>query len=174
MNPLTIRCTNRVPHHINLFGVVPNRLSGLTLAEIQQLTIRIDDGTGELGNWFQVTDGARSTVKFAGDFSNCEGLGGGLENGFVQIEGNAGDFLADRMSGGTLNVIGSAGRYACSNLSGGVVTIDGNCGEYAAAALPGATRGMNGGTLVVRGNCDGWLATRMRRGTGIFHENVAA
>lgn len=173
MNGLTIRCLQPSPQRINLFGVVPNRLANLTWSQIQQLPIESDELTRPLREWFEVIEGDRTSIRFVGDFSNCDHLGGGLENGTVQVDGDAGDFVADRMTGGKLTVSGSVGRYACSRLRGGIVSV-GDCGNYAASANPGAALGMNGGILVVRGNCGPWLATRMRRGTVIVHGDVAA
>jgi formylmethanofuran dehydrogenase subunit C len=174
MNPITFHSTSTHTCRINLFNVIPSRLENLTLPEIEQLPIDTSEGSGRLGDWFNITDGDRSSVTFIGDLSHCDSVGGGLENGSIVVNGNVGDFLADRMKGGTLTVSGSAGRFACSSLRGGLVTVAGDCGEYAAAAAPGALRGMNGGTLVIQGNCDQWLATRMRRGTVIVHGDVSA
>ncbi len=141
MSTLTLRATRPSPYRLNLFGIVPNRLAGLTQADIRQLPIGVETGTGRLGDWFELIDGEREKITFAGDVSNCDGLGGGLESGLIEIDGNVGDFLADRMTSGELIVRGSAGRYACSSLRGGHVSIEGNCGEFAAAGGPPRTRG---------------------------------
>lgn len=174
MSFMTLRPKQTEARRLDLFGIVPNRLNDLPLSDIGQLPIRVDDRPCGLGEYFEVTEGERDTLLCEGDFSKCDAVGGGLENGAIIVEGGVGDHLADRMTGGSVRVSGSAEKFACSSLRGGVVEVNGNCGEYAAAAAPGAKRGMNGGVLVVHGDCDQWLGTRMRRGTVIVHGNVAA
>lgn len=174
MSPLTLRQTMKSASRINLFGVVPNRFANLTLSEIQQLPIRIDERAAVVGDCFEVSEGDRASIALEGELSNCDYVGGGLESGNIFVASNVGDFLADQMRGGAIEIAGSANRFACSGLRRGFVRIAGDCGEYAAAAGPGAKRGMNGGMMVVNGNCDQWLGTRMRRGTVIVHGNVAA
>lgn len=174
MSPLTLRFKPQESRRIDLFGIVPNRVSELSLSEILQLPIQVDERPALVGDCFEVLEGERTAIAFEGDLSNCDYIGGGLESGSIIVQGSVGDFLADRMRGGSLEVQGSANRFACSGLRGGLVRVQGDCGEYAAAAAPGAKRGMNGGMLVVGGNCDQWLATRMRRGTVIVRGDVAA
>lgn len=174
MNSLKFRQVITTRRRIDLFGIVPNRVSDLSIAEILRLPIRIDQHAAVVGDGFEVIDGDRATIAFDSDLSNCDYVGGGLESGAVLVAGSVGDFLAERMSGGVIEVGGSANRFACSGLKGGLVRVARDCGEYASAAAPGAKRGMNGGVLVVAGNCDRWLATRMRRGTVIVHGSVAA
>ncbi len=174
MSSLTLRPANTAPRRINLFGIVPNQVKDLPLSEIFRLPIRIEERAAVVGDCFEVVDGDRATIVLDGDLSNCDYVGGGLDGGRILVTGSVGDFLADRMRDGVIEVRGSADRFACSGLRGGLVHVAGDCGEYAAAAAPGAQRGMNGGFLVVNGNCDQWLATRMRRGTVIVHGNVAA
>ena len=174
MKSLTIRLPKTASKHLNLYGIVPNQLHELSISEIAQLAIEVNDRPAILGDYCEAIDGDRDEIAFEGDLSHCDYIGGGLTVGRILALGNVGDFLADRMTGGRLEVRGSAGRFACSGLRGGLVDITGDCGEYAASAAPGSNRGMNGGMLVIRGNCDQWLATRMRRGTVIVHGRTAA
>jgi formylmethanofuran dehydrogenase subunit C len=173
MSSLTLRQKSKTTRRIDLFGIVPNRLSELALNEISQLPIRIDEQAAVLGDCFEIADGDRTSLVFDGDLSNCDYVGGGLESGRIVVNGSVGDFLADRMGGGIIEVKGSASRFACGGQRGGFVRVASDCGEYAAASGPGSKRGMNGGVMVVGGNCDQWLATRMRRGMVIVHGNVA-
>lgn len=174
MSSFTLKKTNNEARCIDLSGIVPSRVNDLPLNEILQLPIRIDERPAVVSDGFEVMDGDRATLVFEGDLSNCDYVGGGLDGGRIIVAGSVGDFLADQMRSGVIEVAGSANRFACSGLRGGLVRVASDCGEYAAAAAPGAKRGMNGGMLVVGGNCDQWLATRMRRGTVIVHGNVAA
>ena len=174
MSPLTIRVSNKTSGRVNLFGVVPNRFSSLSLDEIRNTQITINDQAAILSDVCEVIDGRRDELTFEGDLSRCDYVGGGLESGRIVVQSDVGDFLAAKMSGGQIDVSGSAGQFACSSLKGGVVIVRGNCGPNAAAAAPGTKRGMNGGTLVIHGECGQWLGTRMRRGTVIVRGRTAA
>lgn len=174
MKPLTLRRTGRNCRTMGLFGIVPNHLQGLSLQQIAQLPIVVDDRSSPLGDWFEIEDGQRDELFLVGNLTNCEQVAGGMESGRLRVASNVGDFLAPKMCGGQVEIEGSAGRYAGGELAGGLVIVHGNCDQYAAAAPPGRKRGMNGGLLVIHGHCDQWLATRMRRGTVIVHGNVAA
>ncbi len=174
MKPLTFRFPDSAKVDLNLLGIVPNRVRDLDLSAIQQLPIEVGGKAAAIGEHCEIADGAREEIHFEGDLSRAHQVGGEQTDGRLVVLGSVGDALAARMTGGFIEVRGSAGRFAGGNLRGGVVDIAGDCGEYAASAAPGQKRGMSGGTLVIRGNCDKWLATRMRRGTVIVHGQVAA
>jgi formylmethanofuran dehydrogenase subunit C len=171
--PLVLRRNTRPCQRIRLFGIVPNVLGPLSLDEICQLDIEVNDQAAKLGDWFSVQDGDRNEIVLQGDVSACDSIGG-MINGRLKVESSVGDMLAERMSGGEIEVDGSTGRFACGKLKGGVVQVQGDCGPYAASAPTGQSRGMSGGVLVIHGNCDQWLATRMRRGLVVVYGNVAA
>jgi formylmethanofuran dehydrogenase subunit C len=173
-NNKALNCTR-----MNLGGITPTRLSALTIEEITQLEIHVDEQPQPLGDWWEVIRPTAATpprdlLRFEGDCSRCDAIGGGMQGGLLEVHGNVGDDLGKGMRSGTLTVYGHAGRFAAAELRGGQIEIHGNAGEYAAAAAPGQSRGMRGGLLIVHGACDRWLGARMRRGMVIARGPVAA
>jgi len=178
---ITLRPKNTPPKYtrMHLSGITPTRLSALTIEEITQLEIQVDEQAQPLGDWWEVSrpstsDPSREVLHFEGDCSRCDAIGGGMQGGSLEVHGHVGDDLGKGMQSGTLLVHGHAGRFAAAELRGGQIEIQGNAGEYAAAAAPGQSRGMRGGLLIVHGACDRWLGARMRRGMVIARGPVAA
>ncbi len=174
MSCLTLEFKQPTKLRIDLQHIVPDRLLELTVPDIEQLSIGVEGLPARLGDFLCVRDGRRDKLRFLGDFTMCERVGGGMLSGELTIEGSVGDYLACQMHGGQLKVVGSAGRYAAASLRGGVVEIDGDVGDYAAAAEPHALRGMNGGTLVIHGRAGQWLSSSMRRGLVVVHGPIGA
>lgn len=92
--------------------------------------------------------------------SHLHGLAVGLKHGEVDIEGNAGDYLAALNAGATIHVSGNGGKYVADNMNSGTVIIDGNA-EY------GAAQYCYGGTVVIRGNAGDFTGT-MNKGAVII------
>jgi formylmethanofuran dehydrogenase subunit C len=179
MTTLRLKTTALNFTRMHLGGITPTRLSALSIAEITQLEIQVDEQPQPLGEWWEVSRPTAAAspcdvLHLEGDCSRCDGIGGGMQGGILEVHGNVGDDLGEGMRSGTLIVHGHAGRFAAAELRGGQIEIHGNAGEYAAAAAPGQSRGMRGGLLIVHGACDRWLGARMRRGMVIARGPVAA
>ena len=156
---------------VDLRGVTPAVLGGLTPAQIERLPIAHGNQTLPLAEFFSITladaaDAADELV-FEGDLSRFDRIGWQLAAGRIVVEGAAGDYAGACMSGGTLDVRGHAGMLAACEMAGGTLTIGGDVGDFAASALPGSMDGMRGGTLLVRGNAGERFGDRMRRGTAL-------
>jgi formylmethanofuran dehydrogenase subunit C len=153
------------PLSIDVTGIVPDRLCGLSPAAIARLPIEVDGGGCELGDVFAVSgDPADGRLDCRGDFSRVHGVAAGMRWGHVDVEGNVGRHAAARMSGGTLTVSGSAGDWLAVEMAGGDVRVRGSAGDNAAAALPGSDLGMRGGLVIIQGDVGGLAGARMRRG----------
>jgi formylmethanofuran dehydrogenase subunit C len=103
------------------------------------------------------------TIKVTGNvgiYAGCE-----MKNGFLQIDGDAGDFLGGAlpgnkqgMKGGTVLVKGNVGARAGDHMRRGQILIEGNAGDYCGSR-------MLAGTIAVMGNTGRFLGYAMRRGT---------
>jgi formylmethanofuran dehydrogenase subunit C len=176
MKPLTLRAIENLPaaQRLNLFGLTPERLRDLSVAEIGKLPLGDSRDSCELGSWFRIADGSRESLRLEGDLRHCDYVGGQLKSGEIEVEGSIGHQAGYRMSGGKLIIRGQAGHYTCSGMLGGEAVICGDVGEYLGGASDGSTLGMRGGTVVVQGDADRWAAARMRRGTIVIHGRTAA
>lgn len=153
------------PLSVDLDGVLPDRLRGLSTTAVARLPIAADCRPCELGAVFAVTgtaDDAR--IECRGDFSRVHRVGAGMAGGRIDVIGDVGRHCGEAMSGGTINVTGSAGDWLACDITGGDVTVGGGCGDNAAAALPGSRQGMRGGIVMVGGDAGGLAGARMRRG----------
>jgi formylmethanofuran dehydrogenase subunit C len=104
-----------------------------------------DSKTAAVGDLFEVTGTPSGRIRFEGDLTNANGLGAGLMQGEVVVEGDVGDSVGSGMAGGAIHVRGRAGHRP-----GG--------------AAAEARRGMTGGELVIRGAAGTDAGLRMRRG----------
>jgi formylmethanofuran dehydrogenase subunit C len=161
---------------VDLRGVTPTALAGLTAARIERLPLNSGTQTLAVAELFTVRcDGVASAdgeLLLEGDLSRFDRIGWQTNSGRIVVDGPAGDYAGACMSGGEVHVKGRAGMLAACEMSGGTLTIDGDVGDHAACGLPGSMDGMRGGTLIVRGNAGARFADRMRRGTALVFGNA--
>jgi formylmethanofuran dehydrogenase subunit C len=93
-----------------------------------------------------------------------------MKNGYMEITGNTGDFLAaalpgnkQGMKGGTVLIKGNAGERAGDHMRRGILLIEGNVGDYCGSR-------MVAGTIAVMGKTGRYLGYAMRRGTFLLWE----
>lgn len=161
---------------VDLRGVTPAALAGLTPVQIERLTVTHGMQTLALAEFFAVScDGtidAAAELMFEGDLSRFDRIGWQLAGGRIVVAGPVGDYVGACMSGGAMHVQGSAGMLAACEMAGGTLSIDGDVGDHAASSLPGSMDGMRGGTLIVRGRAGDRFADRMRRGSALVFGDV--
>jgi formylmethanofuran dehydrogenase subunit C len=175
MKPLTLRCRQPIARglRLNLNGLVPQRLKKLTCDEISRLEIPGIHAPLKLGHFFDVIDGDRERLRFEGDLSCCDYVGGQLDCGELEVVGPVGHYAGFAMTGGSLKIYGDADQFACSGMRGGFARIEGNVGDFLAGVASATGKVMRGGNVVVTGSVGRWAAARMRRGTVVIHGQVA-
>ena len=151
---------------IDLCGLTPNGLTGLTIAAIERLPVEIDGRPQPLASAFEISGSLEDDgrIECRGDFSHVHGLGAGMRSGRIEVDGPVGHRAGARMAGGELVVAGNAGNWLAGGMSGGIVRISGNAADDAAAAFPGETHGVTGGLIMIAGSAGRLAAARMRRG----------
>ncbi|MBM4013057.1 MAG: formylmethanofuran dehydrogenase subunit C [Planctomycetes bacterium] len=155
----------RPPLSIDLGGILPERLAGLTVSAAARLPITADERPCRLGDLFDVRgDAADGRLECVGDFSRVHRVAAGMNSGTVRIEGDVGRHAGEGMRGGRLQVSGSAGDWLAAEIAGGEVVVAGDAGHNAAAALPGSPRGGTGGVVLIGGKAGDLAAARRRRG----------
>ncbi|WP_338414443.1 formylmethanofuran dehydrogenase subunit C [uncultured Sphaerotilus sp.] len=156
---------------LDLRGVRPDALAGLSVAEVERLPLAYGRDLVPLAEWFTVeaTQDADADTEAAlhlvGDLSRVDHIGHQMASGRLRIDGSVGDGLGVQMRGGVVRLHGSARDLVGCEMGGGALHIDGDIGDFAASTLPGSMDGMRGGLLAVRGRAGDRLADRMRRGT---------
>jgi len=154
---------------VDLRGITPAALAGLSAAEIERLPLGYGNAQVALAEFFTVAPQQDESLHFDGDLSRFDRVAWQLAGGRMQVEGNVGHHAGGGMRAGELVVNGDAGLLAACEMAGGVFTVQGNVDDHAASALPGSMDGMRGGCFVVRGHAGARFGDRMRRGSAIVH-----
>ena len=169
MKSISLRLRHPPALRIDMRGVTPAALAGLTLADIERMGLPHGNSSLPLGELFDITqaDAAEAELRLQGDLSRFDRIGWQLAAGRMVVEGAVGDYAGGGMTGGDLQVHGSAAALAACEMAGGTLRIEGSVGDFAASTLPGSMDGMRGGLLVVGGNAGARFGDRMRRGTAL-------
>ena len=160
---------------VDLRGVTPAALAGLSVAEIERMPVGCGNTLLPLAEFFRIeADAAASgdTLVIDGDLARFDRVGWQLAGGRIRVIGNVGHYAGGCMSAGELVVAGSAGLLAACEMSGGTLVVDGNVDDFAASTLPGSMDGMRGGTFIVKGHAGARFGDRMRRGTVLVFGNA--
>jgi formylmethanofuran dehydrogenase subunit C len=161
---LTLALRIQPPARVRAHGLVPERLSGLSIAAVAGLTVRCARRSLAVGDLFDVSGTVDEQLVLTGDLRRVDGIGAGMSSGRVQVEGSAGDHIGARMTGGDIVVRGAAGSWAGAEMAGGVLRINGDAGARLGGAYPGARSGMTGGEIIVWGDTGEEAGAGMRRG----------
>ena len=100
-------------------------------------------------------------IKIIGD--GCGGIGKNMEDGFIQVDGNA-DSLGDGIKGGVIQVDGDC-YWLGSDMISGEIIINGNVGTKLVSPDSGTIVAMHGGKIIINGDVGGEIGGGMRGGT---------
>lgn len=165
MLKLTLHVPSSIP--LELDGITPDRVAGLSPLEVAKLPIWHGNRAEELGAFFEVVTNPRQTwadLHIAGDTRNVKQIGAGMKSGRITVESSVGMHAGARMSGGRLFLDSDAAEWLGAEMSGGEIEVIGNVADQAGAAYRGSRRGMTGGSILIRGSAGDELGLLMRRG----------
>ena len=168
MSPDTLVLTPLTPTDLAIEAdepLTPDRLGALG-GERAVASVRVWHGrqAAQLGDFYAVRGTGAARLVIEGDARRLDGIGAGMEQGEVVVEGSAGRMVGAGMRGGAITVRGDCGDDAGSGMAGGVLVVEGSAGARVGAAAPGASRGMTGGEIVVAGAAGAQAGRAMRRG----------
>jgi formylmethanofuran dehydrogenase subunit C len=163
----TLTLTQRAPtdQRLDLSGLTPERLAGLDSAQIARLEIHVGNRPVPVGELFRIDGRVGPTLSIVPAADNLDGLGTGMRQGELHVDGNAGRRAAAGLAGGSVFIAGAAGDEAGSGMSGGRLTIGGDAGVRLGGPTAGSTQGMSGGVILVHGSAGARAGERLRRGT---------
>jgi formylmethanofuran dehydrogenase subunit C len=151
---------------LDLRGITPSALAGLSPAAVEQLPVGYGNAMVSLAEFFSVTSASSDdSLVLQGDLSRVDRIGWQMDGGRVLVEGSAGDQAGGCMRAGELLIKGSAGVLLGCEMAGGALMVEGEAGDFGASTLPGSMDGMRGGTMVIKGRVGNRFGDRMRRGT---------
>lgn len=164
MSTLTFTLRAAPAEALDLSALIPSRLAGLSLGDIERLRLGEGARAPAVGDVFAVAGTPGDTLAISGGSPLIDYVGAGLGGGAISVEGAVGAYAGRGMTGGTLTVDGDAGAFLGSTAKGGLIHVKGAAGDYLGGARPGDKFGLLGGTIVVDGNVGERAGERMRRG----------
>ena len=162
---LTLQYTGETPIPVEVEGLTPDALRGLSLPEIERFEIQHGNQKLPLKEMFQVSgEASDGRIEFCGELSGVHWIGTGMSDGEIQVQGNAGRHVGSEMTGGAIYVDGDAGDWVGGEMHGELIHVRGRAGHLVGAAYRGSRRGMTGGTILVAGEVGNEVGHTMRRG----------
>src|SRR5215207_7866229 len=134
MFKLTLRAPSSIP--LELDGILPEHLSGLSLLEVAKLPIQHGNRWEPLGAFFDVTPDRHrlADLHIAGDTRNVKHIGARMTRGSIFVEGPVGMHPGARMSGGSLTLDAGAAGWLGAEMKGGEIEVRGRAGDLVGAA----------------------------------------
>jgi formylmethanofuran dehydrogenase subunit C len=168
VKPLTFSLRQRPDQRLDLSALVPHRLAGKSVAEIERIDLATSRHRVDAGEVFRVRAGSPEQIRLEGACDRLDLIGHGMTGGEIIVEGDIGAKAGRLMTGGRLMIHGDAGPWAASGMQGGHLEITGSVGDRLGGPLAGEVAGMRGGVVLVGGDAGERAGDRLRRGTIII------
>ena len=159
---LTLRAPAGAP--LDAEALRPDRLTGLSRAEIERLELWYGNRRAALGELFAVSGSGAGELRVEGDLARVARLGAGMTGGRLTLAGGAGAHVGAGMRDGEIVVEGDAGDWAGAEMRGGRLVVHGSAGRSLGGAYAGARAGMRGGEILVHGDAGDEAGAGLRRG----------
>jgi formylmethanofuran dehydrogenase subunit C len=171
--PLTLTQRFAPQQRVDCSPLTPAALAGKNARAIAALELQSGNRKLRVGELFKLggDDAQHLIIECEGD--KLERIGARMASGSVRVQGDGGAYVGLQMRGGEIHVSGSVGAFAACQMRGGLLRIEHDAGEFLGAALPGETRGMAGGTVIVKGSVGDRCGDRMRRGQILVEGHAA-
>ena len=164
MSGLVFKLREAPAERVDLSGLTPSKLSGLSETEIENIVIGAEGM--KIADVFSITGApGGDSIVIEASSDKLDFTGAGLDGGSLIVDGSVGNYAGTGMTGGRLDIRGNAGAWLASGHSGGLITVKGSAGDFAGAPRSGDKQGMAGGTGVIEGNVGERAGDRLRRGT---------
>ena len=163
---LTLTLREQPAAAVRAEAIAPDRLAGLSRAEVERLELFHGNRRSAVGELFDVSvsDGAGDDLRVEGDLTRVGGLGACMGGGRLTIAGAAGPHVGAGMSDGEIVVEGDAGDWAGAAMRGGLLVVRGSAGRRVGGAYTGSRAGMRGGEILVHGDAGDEAGAGLRRG----------
>jgi formylmethanofuran dehydrogenase subunit C len=174
VKPLVLTLRARPDQRLDLSSLVPQRLAGLSEAEIAKIELQTTRRRATVGDVFGLRMGDAKQIRIEGSSDRLDRIGQEMTGGEIVVEGNAGARAGRLMKGGRLTIRGSAGPWAASGMKGGAIEISGDAGDRLGGPVAGEVAGMRGGVVLVHGRAGERAGDRLRRGTIVIEGGAGA
>jgi len=168
VKPLVLSLRQRPDQRLDLSALVPHKLAGKSVAEIERIDLSTSRHRVDVGEVFRVRAGNPQQIRLEGACDRLDLIGHGMSSGEMTVEGDVGAKAGRLMNGGRLVIQGNAGPWAASGMRAGHLEITGSVGDRLGGPLAGEVAGMRGGVVLVGGDAGERAGDRLRRGTIII------
>lgn len=172
MSALTFTLKTRPDQRVDMSPLACQQLHGKEPAEIAAILLQCGKRQLRVDELFHISGTDTQHIVIKNGFEKLDFIGKELDGGSIQVEGDAGAYLAMGMKSGIIKVSGNAGLYAGCEMKKGYLEIAGNTGDFLGGALPGNKMGMKGGLVLVKGNAGERVGDHLRRGTILIEGNA--
>jgi len=145
--------------------ITPDKLSGLSVAEVERLQVLQGNQHLALAEFFDVSgDGSDGDIVVEGDCAKVKLIGSRMSQGCITVHGDIGMHAGAEMRCGRLEVFGNASDWVGAEMKGGHIHVHGDAGHLVGGTYRGGNRGMTGGVILIDGNAKNEVGCVMRRG----------
>ena len=165
MKPLTLSVKHKPAQRVDMSPLVCQQLAGKKTVDIGKITLQCGKSLIRVDELFNLSGEDTTHIVIKNSYDKLDYIGKHLDGGSITVEGDVGAYLAMGMLSGEVSISGNTGIYPACEMRNGLLQINGNAGDFIGGALPGNRKGMQGGTVLVKGNVGDRAGDRMRRGT---------
>jgi formylmethanofuran dehydrogenase subunit C len=174
VKPLVLALSGRPDQRLDLSALVPQRLAGLSEAEIAKIELQTTRRRVTVGDVFHLRMGDAKQIRIHASCDRLDRIGQEMTGGEIVVDGDVGARAGRLMKGGRLTVRGSAGPWAASGMNGGTIEICGDAGDRLGGPVAGEVAGMRGGVVLVHGRVGERAGDRLRRGIIVVEGGAGA
>lgn len=164
MTALTLTMKHRPDQRVDMSPLVCQKLLDMDPVDIGAIELQNGKSKIRVDQLFSIKGSDSQNIVIEHSISKLDFIGKELDGGSISVEGDAGDYLGLGMKSGNLSVSGDTGIFTACEMRNGFLSIDGNAGDFLGGALTGNKKGMQGGTVLVKGNVGERAGDHMRRG----------
>jgi formylmethanofuran dehydrogenase subunit C len=172
MSALTFTLKQTPKQRIDCSPLTPDKLNGLSVAEIAALELVSGNRTLRVDAVFDLSGDDTNTIIFENSCDKLDHIAHAMSSGTIQVNRNAGAYLGQFMAGGSVTVNGNTDAFTACEMKAGLIKINGNAGEFVGGARVGYKNGMTGGTVIITGNTGARTGDHMRRGVILIEGNA--
>ena len=170
MKEITLTLQRELHLPVEACEISPNKFREKTIGEIESIKMWEGNRQVALADIFRVSEnsgeiGDDVTIRVVGNVAKIRKIGYRTSFSSIVVDGNAGMYVGEEMSGGSILVTGDADSWLGTKMEGGNIEIKGNAGDYVGAGYRGTTLGMKGGTILIHGNAGQEVGCWMTDGT---------
>lgn len=139
MPALTFTLKSKPAFSLNCSRLTPNNLAGLSLTQIQNLSLLNSKNSPKVADYFEVSGTDTENIIFNNPSSQLDFIGHKMSCGSIICQGDVGDRVGDQMRRGLILIDGNAGEYCGSRMVAGTIGVYGSVGKYAGFAMKRGT-----------------------------------